>query len=89
MSWALASGRPVIGTNIPAFRELNSELEVLQLVTPSAAHELARAITLLDEDEETAKRLVTNASALARKNSWPEVARAHIDLYSSCAPRRR
>jgi glycosyltransferase involved in cell wall biosynthesis len=79
--WALASGRPVVGTRIPALLEVEHEGECLRLVSPHAARELAAAIVEVDTDDELAKRLVTNARLYTEQIAWPVVAHRHVALY--------
>ena len=81
ITWGLASSRPVIGTRIPAFQELNRELEAMVLVTPNAPHELARALLDLDVDLGRRARLVAAAAELAKRHSWPNAALAHARVY--------
>lgn len=81
VTWGLASSRPVIGTRIPAFQELNRELEAMLLVTPGAPHELARALLDLDADPARRALLVGAATELARRHSWPNIAMAHARVY--------
>lgn len=88
ITWGLASSRPVIGTRIPAFQELNRELEAMVLVTPSAPHELARALLDLDADPGRRALLVGAASELARRHSWPNIAMAHARVYGVDVERR-
>jgi glycosyltransferase involved in cell wall biosynthesis len=80
-AWALTSGRPVIGTRIPALVELEQEAGCLRLVTPHAARELAAAICEIDGNEELAKLLVTNAEAYCERTAWPLIAHRHVRLY--------
>lgn len=81
ITWGLASSRPVIGTRIPAFQELNREHEAMLLVTPNAPHELARALLDLDADLGRRARLVAAAAELAKRHSWPNAALAHARVY--------
>jgi glycosyltransferase involved in cell wall biosynthesis len=79
--WALASGRPVVASSIPAFRELHQAAGCLQLVHPKAPNELAAAIEVVVDDERLAKKLVDNATAYCEANSWTRIAHAHLPVY--------
>ena len=88
ITWALASGRPVIASRVPAFVELAHEAGCLQLVHPEAPHELAWAAQRLAEDPERSAELVANALDYAAKASWDEVARSHAAIYAEVAAAR-
>jgi FkbM family methyltransferase len=80
--WALASGRPVIASRIPAFRELVHEAGCAELVSPEAPGELALTIQRLAADLDLRERLVSNALAWCEANSWDAVAGRHAELYA-------
>jgi FkbM family methyltransferase len=80
--WALASGRPVIASRIPAFRELVDEAGCADLVAPESPGELALAVRRLAADEELRSQLVSNALAWCEANSWDAVAARHSELYA-------
>lgn len=88
ITWALASGRPVIASRVPAFVELAHEAGCLQLVAPQAPHELAWAAQRLAAEPERADELVTNALAYAARASWAEVAREHAAVYAELTAAR-
>ncbi|HVE76704.1 MAG TPA: glycosyltransferase [Actinomycetota bacterium] len=81
--WALASGAPLIASRISAFAELNQKRQAAYLVTPNAPAELADAILKVSRDTDLKKKLVTNALDYCREHSWDQIARAHIDAYST------
>jgi FkbM family methyltransferase len=81
ITWAISSGRPVIGSRIPAFREINAEHECMAMVTPYAIHELKWQIERLASDHSLQEKLVRNAREFAEKNSWTEVAGAVELIY--------
>lgn len=85
ISSALASGRPVIASRIPAFEELNQGLPRVLLATPNAPSELARRIVQLDQDELLKQELVANALAYVRDTSWDLVAERYLSLYAAGA----
>jgi glycosyltransferase involved in cell wall biosynthesis len=78
---ALASGRPVIASRLPAFRELADDGDCLVLVSPNAPFELAEAIALLADDPDRGKRLTTNARTLCLDRSPEVVAELHTQVY--------
>lgn len=68
----LASGTPIVATDLPSVREIVSEKEVTFAI-PDDPHDMARAITVAF----TAKGEQSEAAvALARKHSWEARARA-------------
>lgn len=85
ISSALASGRPVIASRIPAFEELNQGAPRVLLATPNAPSELARRIVQLDQDELLKKELVSNALVYVRETSWDLVAERYLNLYAAGA----
>ena len=87
-AWALASGRPVIGSRVAALAEIEDDGQCIRLVTPNAPRELAAAILEVDGDEEAAKTLVANAEAYCARTGWPEVARQYVELYERELARR-
>jgi glycosyltransferase involved in cell wall biosynthesis len=81
IAWALASGRPVVASRIPAFEELNEGAPRVFLATPAAPVELARRIIQLDQDEAMKAELTKNALSYIEETSWPRVARQYLDIY--------
>lgn len=78
---ALLSGRPVIASQIPAFKEVNEMGACLTMVTPGAAHELALTIQRLAEDEASRLRSVTNALRYAHEHTWERFAESTLGIY--------
>jgi glycosyltransferase involved in cell wall biosynthesis len=70
ITWAMASGHPVIASRIPAFQELNEGVPRMVLATPRAPSELAHRILQLDQDEALKAELVKNALAYVTEHSW-------------------
>jgi len=81
IGWAIASGKPIIASSIPAFVEINDTADCLVTSTPGAEHELAWHIERLHGDRALQDRLTTNALRYAAQWSWGTVAQAHVDLY--------
>jgi len=79
---ALASGRALIASDLPSFRELISHGYNGLLVKPGNVEELANSITLLYRDDEMRKRLFRNARRTAEKLlDWRKIALATFKLY--------
>ncbi len=71
----LASGRPIVASDLPSLREVVSEKEVA-FFNPDDAQDLAKVIgETLNNKSETEKRVVA-ASELAKKHSWEARAKA-------------
>jgi glycosyltransferase involved in cell wall biosynthesis len=83
LSWALASGRPVIASRIPAFEELAEDGGCLELVNAERPRELAHAVQQLVADPQRQETLIANASAYSAANSWDARARDHVALYAA------
>jgi FkbM family methyltransferase len=81
LTWAMASGRPVIASSIPAFREFAQQVECLQLIAPEAPSELALAVQALTADHERRRELVAAAVAFSAEHTWQRSAAEHLDLY--------
>lgn len=87
LSSALASGKPVIASKIPAFVELNEDADCLHLVAPEAPQALAHAIEAVAADDALRNRLVSNARLHARASSWEKSALRHLELYDAALGR--
>jgi glycosyltransferase-like protein len=78
---ALASGLPVLTSDLPVFREyLRSEEDAL-LVDPLDEAAIAAGMLRLAEDEVFRRRLAAAGPQTAQKFSWEANARAHVDWY--------
>jgi glycosyltransferase involved in cell wall biosynthesis len=83
LTWALTSGKPVIASNIPAFKELNQAANCLVLFQPTAHRELAWHIERVSHNDHIQKELVNNAAAYVQSHSWGETTKKLQILYSS------
>ncbi|HET9271308.1 MAG TPA: glycosyltransferase family 4 protein [Vicinamibacterales bacterium] len=66
----LATGRPIVASDLPAFREILTDGETAVLVRPDDVEALASALQRVASDEALATRLGTAALALAPRYSW-------------------
>lgn len=80
VTWALSSGRPLIASDIPTFRELHDDTGCLLLFEERSAADLARQMTRLAEDPGLQTQLVARARDAVRY--WPDVARDVRDIYA-------
>jgi len=73
---AMASGRPVIASDLPSIREILTHDENALLVPPGNAHALAAAIERLLSDSALSARLAARAFEDVKGNSWDRRAEA-------------
>lgn len=83
ITWALASGKPTIGSRVPAFRNICREHECMLLTTPHSARELVWAVEKLRADPPYARSLVRAAAEYVETYSWHETAQSTAELYRS------
>ncbi|MCI0709249.1 MAG: MSMEG_0565 family glycosyltransferase [Chloroflexi bacterium] len=78
---ALASGLPVLTSDLPVFREyLVTDTNAL-LVNPLSEAAIAAGIMCLSHDRTRCQRLAANGLQTAAKFSWRQTAIAHDELY--------
>lgn len=75
----IAYGKAIIASNIEPFKEKEKEGA---LFTFKGTDDLASKIALLLKDSAVREDLEKNARDYAKKNSWTEVAKKHVELYS-------
>ena len=78
---AMATGKPVVATNIPGYASVVSDGEDGLLVPPQNYQELARALLTLLNDEALRKQMAARGKAKSREYSWELVARRIMDYY--------
>lgn len=78
---ALASGLPVVTSDLPVFREYLTHDENALLVQPGDAGDLAVAMRNLVCDGDLRRRLGARGSGVARRFSWEASARDHAEIY--------
>jgi len=74
ITWALSSGKPVVASSIPTFREIQERTDCLALVTRKCPEELAWQIRRLAADPAWQRELVVNAQRFCKESSWAKVA---------------
>lgn len=80
----LAAGRPIVASDLPAFREVIGEGEAL-LVPPDDPAALAGALARLRDDEPMRRRLGEAARALAGRYTWDARAARLETLFDAVA----
>jgi FkbM family methyltransferase len=88
VTWALASGKPVIASALPAFIELRDYIDCLEVVAPDSPRELAHAVERLASDPDRVQQLVFQAHRYCSVHSWEATARTHAQLYERLARSR-
>ena len=78
---AMATGKPVVATNIPGYASVVSDGEDGLLVPPQNYQELARALLTLLNDEALRKQMGARGEAKSREYSWELVSRRIMDYY--------
>ena len=80
---AIASGRPVVASNIGGLREIIDNGSEGFLVNPNSPKELADKIIMLLQDKKLYKRMTLQARVKAERTySWDKVIHNIIDVYS-------
>jgi glycosyltransferase involved in cell wall biosynthesis len=80
---AMASGRPVVASDLPSIREVLAHEENALLVPPGDAHALAQAIESLLRDPALSARLASRALEDAKTYSWDRRAEAISEFLES------
>ena len=78
---AMASGKPVIVTDIPGVRETVIDGRTGLTVPSGDSKSLKEAISLLLENEELRKDIAKNALSSVRTRSWENVAKEVLNVY--------
>jgi glycosyltransferase involved in cell wall biosynthesis len=84
----LAAGRPIVASDLPAFREILRDGENALLFEPGSATALASAIRRVLDDEELAGRIARGALVTAREYSWDRRAERLASLLEEARARR-
>jgi phosphatidylinositol alpha-mannosyltransferase len=90
---AMASGRPVVASDIPGYRTVVEDGREGLLVRPRDPEALAQALRRLVGDSELRERMGAAGLRRADEYSWPKVAARVLEVYertrSEVVPRRR
>lgn len=76
---AIASGLPVVTSNIPPFTEFLTK-EFAFLVNPNSSQEISQAMLKIIE-QNVSQKLIDNSSHIPSKYSWQESAKLHLKHY--------
>jgi glycosyltransferase involved in cell wall biosynthesis len=83
ITWALASGRPIVASKIAAFQGICRESHCMLLTTPGMVDEIVWAAEKLADDPALSRRLVAAARCYTEAHSWDETARQTQELYGA------
>lgn len=81
----MASGKPVVATNIPGYATVMTNGKEGLLVEPKDAQALALALVRLLADRELQQSLGEHGQATAEQYAWPRVAARVLDVYERSA----
>lgn len=84
---ALATGLPVVTSDLPVFREYLSPGADALMVRTGSAQDLAGAMERLVREPDLRARLAAAGPAVARRFPWSDTARAHVRIYRDVLPR--
>jgi phosphatidyl-myo-inositol alpha-mannosyltransferase len=85
---AMASGTPIVTTNIEGYRTVVTSGQDGLVVPPRDPAALAQAIITLLQDPELARRLAARGCETVQRYAWPTIARRLIHLYEACLAAR-
>jgi glycosyltransferase involved in cell wall biosynthesis len=83
ITWALASGRPIVASRIAAFQGICREQPCMLLTAPGMVDEIAWAVEKLAADADLGATLVAAARRYTDAHSWDDTARRTHDLYTA------
>ena len=83
ITWALASGRPIVASKITAFQGICREQPCMLLTTPGMVDEIAWGVEKVVDDQDCARGLVAAARRYTEAHSWQETARQTHELYTA------
>ena len=83
ITWALASGRPIVASRIAAFQGICREQPCMLLVAPGMVDEIAWAAEKLSADADLAAGLVAAARRYTETHSWNDTADRTRGLYEA------
>lgn len=80
---AMASGTPIVASDIVAFRDVLRDGEAGRLVTPDDPAALAEAVVSLMADKPERERLAQAGRARVAEFDWPVLAKRIVEVYES------
>lgn len=83
ITWALAAGRPIVASKIPAFQGICREQPCMLLTTPGMVDEIAWGVEKLVAEPDFSRGLVAAARRYTEAHSWQETARQTHELYAA------
>jgi glycosyltransferase involved in cell wall biosynthesis len=72
---------PLIASNLATFKDFNAEFEVALLISPESHTDIAKAITILLNNEDTWNRLHDHCLQASRKWNWEAQEKILLDIY--------
>jgi glycosyltransferase-like protein len=78
---AMASGLPVLSSDLPVFREYLKTEENALLVDPFDESAIATGLLRLSQDDKLRQRLAASGLQTAAKSSWRQTAIDHVEMY--------
>ena len=78
---ALATGAPVVASNIPGYAGVIDHGRTGMLTAPEEPHEIALAIVRVLADETLRRSMVAEGLSDVQKYGWPVIARRVLDVY--------
>ncbi|WP_415840753.1 glycosyltransferase, partial [Nocardiopsis rhodophaea] len=87
---AMALGRPVVASDLPALRELLGGGDAGVMVPPGDAETLAKALDRVQGDAELRRTLAeAGRTEVAAQRTWPRIAATYRELYRVLRENRR
>ena len=78
---AMASGTPVVASDIPVFREFMTDGSNALLADPADPDDIASAVLRVLADGALRERIAANGVRTAQAYTWPAAAERHLDVY--------
>jgi len=82
---AMASGIPVVASDLPGLRDVVTEGHDGFLVPPADVEKLRERMELLAENTSLCKKMGRNARETVKKYSWSEIAKKTVEVYERVA----
>ncbi len=82
---AMASGKPVVASDIPGYASVMTSGDEGLLVPPKDHQALALALVRILADHDLRRRFATTGPATAARYAWPRVAARVVEAYSAAA----